>query len=146
MLSVIVTSGDSDRLPGLLAALATAAVEGLVRDVQLIRGRDPALLDALCEATGALLATDLAQAVAGARSDLLLVAPPELRLRDGWVERLTDHLRDGGGEAKLKGLGEGFLRRSPQGVLIRRAKAQAAAKAGLPGLARKLGRSARTLG
>lgn len=146
MLSVIVTRGNPDRLAGLLAVLVAAAIEGLVRDVQLLEGADPGLLDALCDATGATTVKDLSQAVAAARSDWLLVIPPELRLRDGWVERLGDHLRDGGGEARLKGLAEGFLRRGPEGVLIRRAKARASAQAGFQGLAGKLGRGARRLG
>ena len=111
MLSVIVTGGDPKRLAGLLADLTAAAVEGLVRDVQLVAGADPQLLDALCEATGATVAADLVQAIAQARSDWLMVAPPELRLADGWVERLGDHLREGGGEARLQGSGGGWLRR-----------------------------------
>ena len=145
MLSVIVTSGKADRLAGLLAALTAAAVEGLVRDVTLVEGADPGLLDALCEETGAETAADLARAIGRARSELLLVVPPELRLKDGWVERLADHLRDGRGEARLQGLGEGFLRRAPEGVLIQKAKAAASAQGGLQGLARKLGPGARRL-
>ena len=146
MLSVIVTRGKPDRLAGLLAGLIGAAVEGVVRDVTLVEGADPGLLDALCEATGARTAPDLARAVEAARSDWLMVGPPELRLKDGWVERLSDHLRDGGGEARLKGLGEGLLRRGAQGVIVSRAKARASAQGGLQRLARKLGRGARRLG
>src|ERR1700756_3313453 len=145
MLSVIVTRGDSSRLAGLLAALTAAAVEGLVRDVQLVGGGDPALLEALCEETGAKVAPDLPQAVAGARSDWLMVVPPDLRLRDGWVERLGDHLRDGGGEARLRGLSEGFLRPPAQGGVVGRAKAAASAQGGLRQLTRKLGRGVRRL-
>lgn len=145
MLSVVVTSGNPERLAGLLAALTEAAVGGLVRDVALIEGAAPELLDALCEATGARLAADFAEAVAGARSELLLIAPPELRLRDGWVERLGDHLRDGGREARLHGISEGWLRRAPQGVLVSRGLATASAQGGLQQLARKLGRGARRL-
>jgi hypothetical protein len=145
MLSVIVTDGDPAKLAGLLAALTEAAVEGLVRDVTLIAGADPSLLDALCEATGANLAADFAGAVAAARSDWLLVAPPELRLTDGWVERLGVHLRDGLGEARLKGMGGGFLRAGPEGVVVRRAKAEASAQGGLQQLARQLGRGARRI-
>jgi hypothetical protein len=145
MLSVIVTNGNSAKLGGLLAALTAAAVEGLVRDVTLVEGADPALLDALCDATGAKVAADFASAVAGARGDWLLVAPPELRLKDGWVERLGDHLRDGHGEARLQGMGESWLRRAPHGVLVRRAKAEASAQGGLQQLSRKLGRGARRI-
>jgi hypothetical protein len=145
MLSVIVTDGSPDRLAGLLTALTAAAVEGLVRDVQLLAGDDAQLLDALCEATGATLAADLAEAIANARGDWLMVVSPELRLRDGWVERLGKHVRDGRGEARLKGLGEGLFFRAPQGVLIERAKAAAAAPGGLRRLARRLGPGARKL-
>jgi len=145
MLSVIVTHGSPAKLAGLLAALTEAAIEGLVRDVTLVEGADPALLDALCEATGARLAADFARALAGARGDWLMVVPPELRLKDGWVERLGDHLRDGLGEARLCGMGEGWLRRAPEGVVIRRARAEASAQGGLQQLARKLGRGARRI-
>jgi hypothetical protein len=145
MLSVIVAPGDTERLAGLLAALTAAAVDGLVRDVQLVLQGDPALLDALCEATGANTAADLLRAVELARSDWLLIVPPELRLKDGWVERLGDHLRDGGGEARLVGASPGFLRRAPAGVVIGRAKARASAQGGLQQLAGKLGPGARRL-
>jgi hypothetical protein len=146
MLSVIVTRGDPDRLAGLLAELTAAAVEGLVRDVQLVAGPDPALLEALCEATGAKVAADLGRAVDQARSDWLMVVPPELRMNDGWVERLHDHLRDGPGEARLTGAGGRLFRPAPHGVLIGRSKALASAEGGLQRLARELGRGARRLG
>jgi hypothetical protein len=145
MLSVVVVRGQSDRIAGLLAALTEAVVEGLVRDVTLVAGDSPELLNALCEATGARLAADFGAAVAAARSELILVAPPELRMRDGWVERLGDHLRDGGREALLQGLSEGWLRPAPRGVLIARSTVAASAKRGPQQLARKLGPGARRL-
>ena len=145
MLSVIVTSGNPQRLPGLLAALIPGVVESVVREVTIVSAGAPQLLEALCDATGARLAAGLAEAVAGARSDWLLVVPPELRLRDGWVERLADHLREGGGAARLHGLSEGLLRRPAQGLVISRAAAAGSAQGGLQGLARKLGRRARRL-
>jgi hypothetical protein len=144
MLSVIVTQGDPARLAGLLAVLTEAVVEGVVRDVTLLTGADQGLLDALCEETGAKLASDLPEAVVAARSDWLLVIPPELRLRDGWVERLGDHLRDGGGEALLTGMSSGLFCPRARGVVIGRAKA-ASAQGGPTQLARKLGRGARRI-
>ena len=146
MLSVIVAPGDSERLPGLLAALTTAAVEGLVREVLIVVGGPPQMLDALCDATGAELAPSLPEAVTRARSDWLLVAPPDLRLKDGWIERLGGRLRDGPRPARLQGAGGGWLRRAPYGVLIRKTDAQASAKGGIQGLARKLGVRADRLG
>jgi hypothetical protein len=89
--------------------------------------------------------SSLPDAVAGARSDWLLVAPPQLRLADGWPERLADHLREGGREARLEGLGAGWLKARPTALLVSRAKAQASAEGGLQRLSRELGRGARRL-
>jgi hypothetical protein len=83
--------------------------------------------------------------VEAARSDWLLVAPPQLRPADGWIERLATHLREGGGEARLEGAGGGLLRRAPAGVIVRRAKAKDAATGGLERLLRRLGRGAARL-
>jgi len=146
MLSVIVTRGNPAKLAGLLAMLTEAAVDGVVRDVILIGGDDPALLEALCGATGAKTAADLAEAAASARSDWLLVVPPELRLLDGWVDRLNDHLREGVREARLRGVGGGWFRRAPEGVVIARAKLAASVQPGAQELARKLSPGARRIG
>jgi len=146
MLSVIVTRGNPAKLAGLLAMLTEAAVEGVVRDVILVGGDDPALLEALCGATGAKVAADLKEAAAGARSDWLLVVPPELRMQDGWVDRLNDHLREGGREARLRGPSEGLFRRAPEGLVISRAKLAASVQAGAQKLAGKLGPRARRIG
>jgi hypothetical protein len=145
MLSVIITPGNPQRLAGLLAALIPGVVESVIRDVAVVSDGPPELLEALCDATGARRADDLAAAVAKARSDWLLVAPPELRMRDGWVERLADHLRDGGGEARLLGLSQGWLKPRAAGLIIARRTAEGSAQAGLQQLARKLGRGARRL-
>ena len=57
MLTVIVETADAgDRLPALLAALTSAAVEGLVRELLISGGGPPALLAVLREETGAELA------------------------------------------------------------------------------------------
>ena len=61
MLSVIVETADAgDRLPALLSALTSAAVDGLVREVLIAGGGPPELLAVLREETGAELADDLA--------------------------------------------------------------------------------------
>lgn len=145
MLSVIVAPGDSERLAGLLAALTAAAVEGLVREVLIVENGAPELLRDLCDATGAEPAASLVLAVERARSDWLVVAPPELRFREGWIERLAAHMRDGPRPARLVGQGGGVFRRPPFGVLIRKIEAQASAQGGIERLARKLGRRAHRL-
>lgn len=145
MLSVIVTPGNPQRLAGLLAALIPGVVESVVREVTIVSDGPAELLEALCDATGARLARDLPEAVSRARSDWLMVLPPELRLREGWVERLADHLSAGVGEARLQGVSEGLLKPRAAGVVIARAKAETSAQGGLQQLARKLGRSARRL-
>jgi hypothetical protein len=141
MLSVIVAPGDPERVAGLLAVLVAGVVESVVRDVTVTGEGE--LLRAVCEASGARLARTLPEAVAGARSEWLLVAPPELRLAEGWAERLADHLREGPCEARLEGLGRGWLRPRPAALLIRRDGAQASAQGGLQRLARELGRRPR---
>jgi hypothetical protein len=147
MLSVIVVAGDEgERLPGVLAALTTLAVEGLVRDVAIAGGGPPELLDVLREETGAELAAGLGEAVAAARSELLLVVPADFRPRSDWRERLAGHLREGGREAVLSGEGGGFLRSAPYAVLVGRAKAAGLAHPDLKGLRRALGREAGRLG
>jgi hypothetical protein len=142
---VIVTAGKSERLPVLLAALVPGVVESVIREVVVVEQGPPEALAALCDATGAGRAADFAQAVAQARGEWLLVVPPELRLKEGWVERFADHLRQGAGEARVSGLAEGLFRPGARGLIVSRAKAQLA-QAGLQQLARQLGRGARRLG
>ena len=144
MLSVIVETGEAaERLPGLLAALTSAAVDGLVREVLIVGG--PAdLLDVLREETGAEVAPDLKGAVAAARSGWLLALPASLKLRSDWLSRLGRHLREGGGEALLVGEG-GALSGRAYGVLIGKAAAAGLAAPDLKRLRRLLQRRATRL-
>lgn len=146
MLSVIVETAEAgDRLPALLAALTSAAVEGLVREVLIAGGGPPELLAVLREETGAELASDLAGAIAAARSERLLVLPARLRLKAGWLGLLVGHLRGGGGDALIVGEG-GRFRARPFGVLLARAPAAALAHPDLKRLRGQLGRGAVRLG
>ena len=142
MLSVIVETADAgDRLPALLAALTSAAVEGLVREVLIAGGGPPALLEVLREETGAELSDDLATAIRAARSERLLVLPARIRLKSGWLEGLAKHLRSGGGDAVIAGEG-GVLRAKPFGVLLGRAAAAGLTHPDLNRLRGQLGRGA----
>jgi hypothetical protein len=147
MLSAIVVAGsEGERLPGVLAALTSAAVEGLVRDAAIVGGGPPELLAVLREETGAELVESLDAAIAAARSELLLVLPVDFRPRSDWVERLLVHLRNGGREAVLTGEGGGFLKAAPYALLIGRSKAAGLAHSDLKRLRRALGREAGRLG
>ena len=144
MLTVIVETGEAaERLPALLAALTSAAIDGLVREV-MIAGGPADLLEVLREETGAEPADDLAAAIAMARSERLLVLPARLKLRGDWLERLGRHLREGGGEALLVGEGGALSGRS-YGLLIGRAAAAGLAHPDLNRLRRQLGRRAARL-
>jgi hypothetical protein len=128
MLSVIVASGNDGRpLPGLMAALTSAAVEGLVREVVIAGGGPADLLAVLREETGAELAPDLAAAIGRSRSDLLLILAAGFRPRPRWLEALGRHLRAGGREALLQGEGGGFLRPAASGLIVARGRAAALA-------------------
>ena len=140
MLSVIVETADAgDRLPALLAALTSAAVEGLVREVLISGGGPPELLAVLREETGAELSLDLPSALKAARSDRLLVLPAKIRLRRGWLEALAHHLRSGGGDALLVVDG-GLFAGQANGVLIGAAVAGGLARPDLKRLRGLLGR------
>jgi hypothetical protein len=146
MLSVIVETADAgDRLPALLAALTSAAVEGLVREVLIAGGGPLELLAVLREETGAELVGDLAEGIRTARSERLLVLPAKIRLKAGWLEMLARHLRGGdGGDAIIVGEG-GLFGEKPFGVLIGRGPAAGLAHPDLKRLRGKLGRGAARL-
>ena len=145
MLSVIVETGEAgERLPALLAALTSAAIDGLVREVLIAGGGPPELLEVLREETGAELAPDLVSAIAAARSERLLVTPAKIRLRTGWLGALGDHLRNGGGDALIVGEG-GALSGRGYAVLIGRTAAGALVQPDLKRLRGELGRGAARL-
>ncbi|MGA0604558.1 cell wall biosynthesis glycosyltransferase [Phenylobacterium sp. VNQ135] len=141
MLSVIVDArGEARRLPALLAQLTAAAVEGLIKEVFLVAPHSDAVA-AICEEMGAEPADTIEQALAWAKSELVLVAAPELRLRDGWVEALGEHLASGGGSALVEGVGGGglFGKRPPYGVLVERGRVARLEDPDLKRLRRQLG-------
>jgi len=145
MLSVIVETADAgQRLPALLASLTSLAIEGLVREVLIAGGGPQELLEVLREETGAELADDLAHGIAASRSDRLLILPAKIRLKPGWLDLLTKHLRTDGGDALIVGEG-GLLGEKSFGVLLSRSVALGLAHPDLKRLRGKLGRRARRL-
>lgn len=110
MLSVITCPEASGSglygLSGLLADLVPGAVNGLIRDVLVLEPeeRDPDLVD-LCEEAGArTISGGLAVAVRQARSDLILLASPVLRLDAFALDRLGRDLAALGVEGVTRGL------------------------------------------
>jgi hypothetical protein len=130
MLSVITRSGgQSLQLSSLLSDLVPGAVQGLIRDVLVL---DPEVDDpqfiALCEDAGACrVSGGLDVAVRQARSDLILLAAPGLRLDAFALDRLGRNLAERGAGAVSRGLaltgptllGLGFLA-SPRGLVASR--------------------------
>ncbi len=145
MLSVIVETGDAgDRLPALLGSLTSLAIEGLVREVLIAGGGPPELLAVMREETGAELAEDLAHGIKLSRSDRLLILPARVRLKPGWLDVLSRHLRSGGGDALIVGEG-GLFGEKLFGVLVARNAVAELAHPDLKRLRSKLGRTAARL-
>lgn len=144
MLSAIIDAGeDAVRLEGLLVALTPAAVEGVVRDVLIVdAARSDLVAEAialLCDETGAKVVGDFGQAFAQARSDWLLAAPAAFRPRAGWVEALAVHMRDGRGQALLRGEGGGLFNPAPVALVVAKDRARALVHPDLKALRRQLG-------
>lgn len=144
MLSVIIDAyAAQEELPALLMALTPGAVDGLVRDVVIAAPATTALIEALCEETGAEVTLDgYAAAAALARHERLLVAPADLRLRNGWIAVVKDHLARGGKDALVMGEAAGglagLLRAQTCGMLTDRSRLEGLAHAQLQGLRRRL--------
>ena len=144
MLSVIVDARPDVRtLPALLAQLTAGAVEGLIREVLIVAEPGEPLVAELCDATGA----EPFVAAETLKSAHVLVLPAALRLRDGWISALENHLSNGGVEALVVGLAQGGLfRRPPFGVLVERRRLENGRGADLDRLRRDLGLRARRIG
>ncbi|WP_309092689.1 glycosyltransferase family A protein [Phenylobacterium sp.] len=140
MLSVIVDAREAPRrLPALLAQLTGGAVEGLVREVFIVAPHSDKV-QAICEDMGAEAADTIEAALAWAKGETALVLPADLRLRDGWIEALTEHLAADGGDALVSGLSEGgLLSKRPYGVLVARSRVVRLENPDLKRLRRQLG-------
>jgi hypothetical protein len=151
VLSVILLSRSSTpELALAMAALVPGAVHGLVHQVVVVDPAGGPEMAELCEDAGAVLVIGgLVEALAAARRDVILAAPTSLRWPEDGLRRLSQALGRGVREGVVRGEGEGGWRSAfqarPYGVLATRAKFEAAASGGLPGLRRRLGPGAARL-
>ena len=152
MISVIVpTLNSAAGLQTLLPPLVPAAVDGLVREVIAAEGGSTDATLEICEDAGVKVAVGgIIAAVAGARSDLVLILPDDLALRPGWDERLRAHLTRGRDGAVILGAQPaglmGWLTSPKRGLLIDRAKLAGRAETrDVAALVRALGAGAKRL-
>lgn len=140
MLSVIIeTCNDEEALARTLASLVPGAVEGLVRDV-LVRdlGSGDGTRQVAEHAGCVWMPGSIADAVAAAKGDWLLLLQPGARLSGGWTEAVAAHLASSGMAARFSKDGSGRLpflarivsRQGPlaQGLLVPRRQAVALAR------------------
>lgn len=99
MISAVITGvGDEPRLTATLAALAPAAMGGMVREAIVVdAGAAPAAVAAAEDAGARLVsaadaAAGLAAACAAAKGPWLLILPSGARLESGWEARARRHI------------------------------------------------------
>jgi hypothetical protein len=151
MLAVLLAADDPSLLAETLTGLITAAVDGLVREVIVSAGVDPAV-EMVAEDAGArivggqgVLGARLARAAAASRSAWLLV--PAVTLPADWRGRVEAGFAAGRPARFSGGLLDAMLAR-PRGLLVPRAAYDAAGgfrdvEAAEADLVRRLGRPGR---
>ncbi len=140
MLTVIIDARTrAAPLPVLLSQLTAGAVDGLVRQVQILAALEQPGIAELCEDMGAETHVSLEHAARAARGEWLMALSADFRLRDGWIGALNDHLAQGGREAVVAGLGG-------RGVLVERRRVLRLERADLHRLRRGLGLWPRRIG
>ncbi|MDF1599581.1 glycosyl transferase family 2 [Mesorhizobium sp. YIM 152430] len=95
MISVLIeTKDDEEGLAKTLASLVSGAVEGLVREVIVCDLGSSDGTETVAEHAGCifLAGTRCEEAVAGARSEWVLMLKPGARLAPGWVEAAREHV------------------------------------------------------
>ncbi len=121
MISVVIqTRNNEATLPACLAALVPAAVDAIVREVIIVDGGSTDATLEIAEDAGAKRAASVVEAVAGAKSDWLLLLPPTLRLEAGWDAEAAAHLQGPEGRAARFGPAGWWPFGSERAVLVRR--------------------------
>jgi glycosyltransferase involved in cell wall biosynthesis len=96
MISVLIpTLNDAQRLTATLSALASAAMDGFVREVIISdQGSTDATLEVAEDAGADVVTTGLADVIAAARQPWLLFLAPGSRPQVGWERAAHAHMRD----------------------------------------------------
>lgn len=95
MFSVVIgTHNHEDALARTLASMVTGAVEGVVREVIVFDTGSTDRTQAVADHAGCryLPAGSLAEAMALAKGDWLMLVEPGARLVDGWIEPVLEHV------------------------------------------------------
>lgn len=118
MLSVVITpAGGPEDLASLFARLVPAAVDGLVREV-IYTGAADAIVEEICEATGARIVDGLEAALTQAKGPWLLITPATFRPPEDWQDRAAAHAAHRSGPLKIKGARTGgWFARAPSAEL-----------------------------
>lgn len=97
MLSVVIeTQGDAEALTRTLASLVTGAVEGAVREVIVCDPSGEDMIREVADLTGCryISRDGVTAGIAIARSDWIVMLEPGVRLLDGWVDAVADHINE----------------------------------------------------
>lgn len=102
MISVVMPTLNAEEcLTRSLAALVPGVVEGMIKEVIIVDGGSEDATLEIAESTGcSVIRTDAArglqlwQGCRAARADWLMILHPDSQLGDGWMEKVSAHMRD----------------------------------------------------
>jgi glycosyltransferase involved in cell wall biosynthesis len=120
MISVVIATNNDERTLGqCLAALVSAAIDGLVREVILAdAGSADHTLEIADDAGARVVQGGLDAAIAMARSDWLLIVDVGVAAPPGWDEAVAAHLNGGPAQAAWWGSAPLLGRKRVQGLLV----------------------------
>ncbi|MBE7184854.1 MAG: glycosyl transferase family 2 [Methylobacterium mesophilicum] len=93
--------GEEERLARTLASLVGGAVEGTVREVIVVLGTDAPGPLKVADHAGCRIVKTLAEAIAVAKGEWLLMLEPGARLLEGWSESVMLHVVEEDRPARL---------------------------------------------
>jgi glycosyltransferase involved in cell wall biosynthesis len=140
MISVVIATNNDERSLGqCLAALVSAAIDGLVREVILAdAGSTDDTLEIADDAGARVVQGDVALACQAARADWLLIVDVATPAPPHWDEAVAAHINRGSGQAVWWGTAPLLGRKSVQGLLVSRKVYDAAGYLGALAKAKRL--------